>query len=170
MSIKNKVTTINCPKCNQVLPGWAERCQFCGYELAKGFARPVDLKQIQTRNRMSWQEVAYIAVSIIVMVEGSYLVLQGLQVVPSLLAPVGGGAFLGVIGAIQVGIGAGLLFQVEWIQFIAKLNCILNLVLSSFGLLTALMMRHPGANLASGLFNITLYGFMLFLINDIGDV
>ena len=170
MSIKNQNATIDCPKCSQVLPGWAERCQFCGYELAKGFARPVDLKQIQARNRMSWQEIAYITVSIIVILEGVYSVLQGLEVVPSVLASVGGGAFLGVVGAIQVGIGAGLLFQVEWIQFIAKLNCMLNLVMSSFGMLTSLMMRHPGAGLASGLFNITLYGFMLFLINDIGDV
>jgi hypothetical protein len=168
------VSTINCPRCQQVLPGWSTACQFCGSTITAGYVRPTDAYKYKIDNRLGWKDIGYIAVSLIIAAQGAYLLLQGLKIVPSAIALAGGDAYLGIVGAVDLLFGLGLLFHVGWIQFVMRLRCFLGLAHGSLSLVLGLMMfgytRHPWPQVLSSLWTVVLLGFTLYFINELGDV
>jgi hypothetical protein len=139
-------------------------------------ARPVGVKtHAGFDNRMSWQEVAYIVVAVVMIVQG------GVSFI--LNAPWAGGstfgAVVGIFGAIEAGLGAGLLAQQTWAQFLTKWYCILDIVgyLGSILMSTIALGAKSDALHVVGIllllwsvFHIALDGFMLYLIKEVGDV
>lgn len=168
------VTTIQCPRCNQTLPAWSTSCQFCGSPITQGYVLPVDPNQpSRISNRPRWQEVGYIVFSLALAAEGLYSLLQAAHVVPFTMA--GGEAYFGITGAVDLGFGLGLLFQVAWVQWVMKLRCWLGLAWSAFGLLLSVGMnqydhRHAVPAAVSNLVTMTILGFLLYFIHEVGDV
>lgn len=173
MNTARTITTITCPKCNQTLPGWADKCQFCGHQIAKGYVRPTDANRYQVDNRMTWQEVAYIIVSAIMLLNGVYYLLQAGNVVPSAVYTVGGSGFLAFFGGLQVILGTGLLFQQGWAQFIVKLLSWLAIAGSLAQLFLSMLyighMRGAGTVVAMNLFYAVYWGAVAYLIATVGD-
>lgn len=171
MSTKT-VSTINCPRCQQTIPAWADRCQFCGGTITKGYARPIDAYQYKINNRPSWKEVAYIIVAIIIALQGVYNLLLAADVIPNAFYKLGGSAFVGIIGLIHLALGVGMLTHQSWAQFIVKLGCWLSLAYSSLWLLMQLMMvsrTHHYGLLFATMFNVGLYSLTLYLIGEESD-
>ena len=166
--------TIECPKCKAKLPAWAQHCQFCNTPLAN-VPRPAGTPaRAGYDNRMPWQEIAYIAVSIIMLLLGGYNFVTGV------LLNVGeGGAFIGIMGAIQAVLAIGLLAQQTWAQFIMKWFCILRILSGIFTLLMGALFMGANSNLLKGfgvvililgIVELIVCGFMMYLISYVGDV
>ncbi len=174
MSTKTRMSTINCPKCGQTLPGWAQQCQFCGATITPGFVRPVDIQTYGSNNRISFKEAAYIVMSILIILIGAFLLLLAFNLIPNLFYSVGGGTFLGLIGAAHCGLGVGMLLYQLWAQFIMKWCCILAIIAQLRAILFSMMfMSDPRVGFLPLLINLVLlgiYGFTLYLLYSEADV
>jgi hypothetical protein len=78
------------------------------------------------------------------------------------------GSFAMGVGAFNAGIALGLLFQVEWVQFIAKILMIINLVVNS---LSFILVFGLGIWLLAGLyaFMVVFAGFSVYVIHQMSD-
>lgn len=172
MSGKPTLATIVCPMCSQTLPGWADKCQFCGHQIAKGYVRPTDAYKYKIDNRLSWQEVAYIIVSVIMLLDGVYTLLQAGGIIPNPIFKVGGSAFLAFFGGIQTLLGTGLLLQQIWAQFITKLLGWLAIAGAAAGTFMSLLVLGTRGGVFVFLFYafwLAFWCFTVYLINNVGD-
>lgn len=171
---KSQLTTQQCPKCGQTLPGWAGGCQFCGTQFAVGYARPTG-PQVTTRvdNRMSWKEVAYYVFAVIWFALGAFHLLQGFGVIPmSDDTPQAVTTIAIVFGAIDLAVGLGLLFSVEIVQTIAFWWSVRGVLFSLLGLLYAFgnQGRFYWAIFLGNLFELAFCAMQAYILKEIGDV
>jgi|GEM_PF-6704961 len=167
--------TIECPKCHQQLPQWAQQCQFCGAQLFPGQVRNVDAATYTDRNKPTWTEAAYIVISWIIVLQGLFQLLQAFNVIPNAFYAIGGGTFLGVFGAIQMALGFGMVFYQTWAQFVMKWILVLNIPNSLLGILMGLIMlsdkKEPNYLLPIVAFlNFFFTCFALYIVNKEADV
>jgi len=168
--------TIECPKCHQQLPAWAEQCQFCKTQLFPGQVRRVDVSTYADRNKPTWTEAAYIVVSVIIVAQGLFMLLQAFNVIPSVFYAIGGGTFFGIFGSIQLLLGVGMLLHQTWAQFIMKWVCVLNIPGGLLGIVQMAFIHNPltGATNYVGLcvsvLQLCFTCFALFVINKEGDL
>lgn len=180
---QHQIATIKCPKCNHELPTWAQTCQFCGTPV-KGVVRPMGAAVVDTwTDRPTWQEVCYIIVSVIFILNGAYEMLQGFKVVPN---PMGARAFDGylaylqIMGFLSAVLGIGMLFQQLWAQMIVKWYSWICLVVGLFGVMTSLMWAGEATRvvpasvvytaIAINFAYVLFYGFTIYVIKAVGDV
>jgi len=171
---KTRLPTIQCPRCHQTLPGWADQCQFCGSSITRGFVRPVGADDNRIDDRPTWKEVSYIAVSALLVLRGVWMLLLGFNVIPNAAYAFGGGTFYGLIGSVMCALGLGMLFHQLWAQFVMKWLCILGLIVDGFGLLRALMFaadpRSGWLPVVEQALYLGLNGFTLFILYSEADV
>jgi|SRR5579862_9027820 len=174
MSTRTKMSTIQCPKCGQTLPGWSQQCQFCGASMTPGFVRPVDAYANAVDNRMTWKEVSYVVVSVLIVLQGVYSLLLGFDVIPNLGYKWHFGTFFGLTGSVECILGVGMLFHQLWAQFIMKWACILGIFM--YGLLTLQgLMFASDPRIGWGpffiqLLNLAVVSFTLYLLYSEADV
>jgi len=166
--------TIECPKCHQQLPQWAQQCQFCKTQLFPGAVRNINEATYAARNKPTWTEVAYIVVAAIVALQGVFMLLEAFNVIPNLWYEIGGGTFFGIFGSIQVALGVGMLCHQIWAQFLMKWICVLSILGGGFGFLRTLMtlgLREPDyVGMVVQLFSFCFFCFALYVINTEADV
>lgn len=171
---KPKVVTINCPRCGQTLPGWAEACQFCGTTITRGFVRPVDMHQYRRRDLPTWREASYIVVSILIIAQGIFQLLLAFNVIQNPAYALGGGTFMGLLGSGQCILGVGMLFYQTWAQFIMKWVCVVALFGHGLSVLMAMMLlSNPHFGWPTLLERVLYLGldiFTIFILNSEGDL
>ncbi len=164
--------SITCPRCKNNLPAWAQQCQFCGAPL-QGVVRPVPQAIMDTwNNNPTWQEVGYIIVSILVILNGAYDLLQGFNIIPSIASKVGDGIFVKMMGTISCVLGIGMLFQQLWAQFLMKWCAVLMLVCSLWGIvisMTAISIVGYWPMVINIGYSV-FFGFTIYIIREVGDV
>jgi hypothetical protein len=123
-------------------------------------------------DRPTWQEVGYIIVSILIILNGAFDILQGFNIVPSLASKVGEGIYVKIMGTISCVLGVGMLTQQIWAQFLTKWCSVLMLVCSLWGIVISMWgMSIVGywplvINIAYAFF----FGFTIYIIKEVGDV
>ncbi len=172
---------IACPKCNQSLPIGAVRCQFCGEPLGKakgptGGRGVVILDAAhRKRNAWSWKEWGYIICSCLIILVGVYDLLISFSVIPTeAVGRFGGGTYFGVLGTVQVAMGAALLSQMDWAQFVMKWICILGILNGLRSVFIGLMFNSrlfpAGPIIIEGIIQIAVLSAMLYFLLDMADV
>ncbi|MCW5939731.1 MAG: tetratricopeptide repeat protein [Fimbriimonadaceae bacterium] len=155
-----------CPVCKREVMNWAAICPTCGAQL-----RAV-VSQFASNNpvpKATWQEVAYKIIAGLWILNGSYLAFQGVQRIGKEGYMPGLEAFEVIMGAINIGVGIGLFFENEVVQFIAKLMCYLVMFRAGLSLILSLGMGFT-VDAAINAAMIALAGFQLYILAQIGDV
>jgi hypothetical protein len=170
---------IQCPKCANQLPDWAQNCQFCQTDL-KGVARPKpDVKTM--RPMMSgpapWVWPAYY-------LSAGWFILNGIITIASsiiLMAKIDNslfGAVLGpityvmlVVGIAQVVIGLGLILKIEFIRGVANIWCWLQILAGARGLLGSLVFggfftSWGIVGIVRSVFDIGTAGLIIYLLGE----
>lgn len=171
---------IQCPKCANGLPDWAQTCQFCGAD-TKAVARPAPAPGAPRRavpaGQPKWVWPAYYACAIYFVISGGAEIIQNVVAMnntkPNAMGEtVSGYSVFGiVISAIMVIVGLGLAAKIEFIRGITNIYCWLVIITSALGLLGSILgglFLGPIA-LLWGLFellNIATAVFMIFLLGE----
>jgi hypothetical protein len=100
---------------------------------------------------------------------GGYELAQGLNVIPSIYAELGMPSFIGILGAINIALGLGLLLEQTWAQFLIKILSWITIGISIVGLPMLMMDKNPLVPFLITLLNMSLSGFQIYLINKVGD-
>lgn len=139
---------IQCPKCSNSLPDWAQVCQFCSADL-KGVARPVPTASAGPQSRpytgpAKWIWPTYYAISGYYILDGLRMILIAVLRITSIhkAAATGSSAVVMagdtltsfqyvdiVVGAITIFIGIGLILRLEFVRGIVNFFCFINIVL-----------------------------------------
>lgn len=174
--MSTQIQMIKCPKCGATLPAWSQHCQFCNSKLDNVARPPGTQMRGGYDNRMSWQEICYIIVSILITLRGIYGIAAGLGWVGS-VGPFG--TISGIFGAIDLLLGVGMLAQQTWAQFIMKWVSLLNVMYGAYLVLSGLIWLGGKSELAKalgigslifGIVTVVIYGFTMYLIKEVGDV
>ncbi len=149
------IQQIPCPNCRQMIMDYAAICPHCNYQIRQyGTFAGRDTGPDRT-----WQEIAYVILSVI------WCLLSVLRIVEGfMMESEGMKAFLVTIGAANLGVGIGLLCRTEWLQFIAKILCYLNILGTAVWTMIGLFGGAPIAGLIN-LAMLSVYCFMVYLIN-----
>ena len=179
---QTQIVTVVCPNCKNNLPAWSQSCQFCGNPL-KGVVRPAGAAIVDTwDDKPTWQEVCYIIVSIMFILNGALEILQGFKIVSldGSNMTAGIGAYYQIMGAISAVLGIGMLFQQLWAQFLVKWFSVLALVVALWNLLISSTMASTAAKFVPAsvvalaiIINIAyaaFYAFTIYIIKVVGDV
>lgn len=158
----------------------APRCQFCGEPLlvrGPSSGRGVVIIDAARRKRdaWSWKEWGYIICSSLIILEGVFNLLISFGIVPTFeVSVLGGATYFGVLGTVQVAMGAGLLAQIDWIQFVTKWVCILGILagLRSIFIAAALGPKYGASPMvmASSILQTAVLGITLYFLLDMADV
>jgi hypothetical protein len=137
---------IVCPMCNNRI-GAPQGSSFSGHEHISG---------------TTWIDVAYYIISILWLLYGGALIALG---------ALGGedfGQYFMIIGILNACVALGLLFQVEWIQFVGKILMLLNLL---GGIVRAFMSLGLSdfVGFGIGVAVIALAGFSMWVIGQMSD-
>ena len=172
---------VQCPQCRQSVPGSAVRCQFCGAVLGGGPEAPtpramagvtiISGKGARNRDFTTWQDKAYRVCCFFLLFMGGILILQGMNVIETKESA---RTYIGVQGAIQAFFALMLLWEQTWAQFVMKWYLILAVLMGILNfpmLMLALAVRPAlaGALLLANLIQVSIQGFMLYLIHTSGD-
>lgn len=169
---------IQCPKCNNTLPDWAQTCQFCKADLSK-VPRP---KTAVAAKRPLMQTASWIWPTYYVI--SGYFVLSGIwEIVQTIFAasshkpgaeatgmgPIQG--FMIIIGVVTSLIGLGLLFKVELARGIVNVFCWIRIALGVLSLPATIGMvvvfgPLGVVMLVSSIFDIVSSGLMIYLIGE----
>ncbi len=141
---------------------WATVCPTCSNRIGDPANRASQFAGHENLSTTTWVDVVYYIVSVIWLLYGGGTFLLGM---------LGGsdiGNFAMGVGAFNAGIALGLLFQVEWVQFIAKILMGLNLVLNGFSFLLTFGL---GFYLSAAFYGfMTVFaGFSVFVIHQMSD-
>ncbi len=171
MPQQQQLVTIQCPACGKTLAGWATQCQFCGAQTGH-IPRPMT-PQMQAKRElgMSWQEIAYFILAGLWTLSGIYGLLQAFGVMG--LGDVGFGAgFGGTFSAIQFLLGLGLLTQNEWVVYIVRIFCYLQILFALLGFVFSFGAESTLAVLfflGYHLFQLALACFQLYIFSVVSD-
>ncbi|HXH59889.1 MAG TPA: tetratricopeptide repeat protein [Fimbriimonadaceae bacterium] len=137
-----------CPNCNHQIGDPSQRAsRFAGHERLRGY---------------SWQEVCYYILSVLWLIQGT---------TTFVLAYTGSsffGGFFMFLGAANAGVALGMLFQVEWLQFVGKILMILNFLSGGWQFMSGVMLGFYLYAL-EGFFTAGIAGFYWYLINQMTD-
>lgn len=151
---------VPCPQCKLPIMSFAALCPHCGYKIrAMGTFAGRDAGPA-----VEWQEVAFTIMAIIWVALAGFQLYSGLQIKFEGLQ-----SYVVIMAAIQIGVGLGLLFRVEWLGFVGKIMCYLTLLSASIGVMTSMGL---GRWLLFGMniLQLAVAGFMIYLINYVmGD-
>ena len=81
----------------------------------------------------SWQEVTYWVLAAIWVFSGLFQIVQGLDIIPTMMASFGLGPFLVAMGAVDLILGIGLFFENEFAMMIVKVRSIGAIILALLG-------------------------------------
>jgi tetratricopeptide (TPR) repeat protein len=154
-----------CPVCKHDVMNWAAVCPTCGAQLK------AVVSQFATNNPVptaTWQEVAYKIIAGLWILNGSYVAFQGVQRIGKEGYIPGLEAFEVIMGTINIGVGIGLFFENEVVQFIAKLMCYLVMFRAGWSLIMSLGLGFT-VDAAISAAMIALAGFQLYILAQIGD-
>lgn len=169
---------INCPRCQQTLPDWAQTCQFCGSDL-KGVQRPVQPKAKRQRGFQTakWIWPAYYACA-------GYFILNGLLETIGAIAVAGTVTktpfgnivnsvnYVGVVvGVLTIVVGIGLILKVEFIRGVVNFFCGISILISLLTLIptilgSALVGLYGIVYIVRSLLSILTNGLMIYLIGE----
>lgn len=136
-----------CPTCNQRIGDPSKRSSaFAGHEDLKGY---------------TWIDVCYYIFSSLWLLWGVALLLLGL------LSGGLGGIFV-VIGAINAGVALGLLYQVEWVQFVGKILMIVNFLGGTWQFMLGIAIGSP-LQIVLGFIYTAMAAFFWWLISQLSD-
>lgn len=150
---------VPCPNCKMHIMSYAAICPHCNFKI-RDFGT---FAGRDTGPDVIWQEVAYTIVSVIWTLFAGWQMFQALQIKDADLR-----TFMAVIQAANLCVGLGLVFRQEWIMFIAKILCYLNLLSGAYWTMVGFGLGQPVVG-AFALLQLGLSGFMVYLINYIGD-
>ncbi len=169
---------IQCPKCSNSLPDWAQTCQFCHTDISK-VPRP---KTAETNKRPLMQTAAWIWPAYYTI--SGYFVLSGIwtivQILISLSAKKSGVEVTGmgpiqvvmmIIGVLTSAIGLGLLFKVEIVRGIVNIFCWIRIASGILAIPTTIGMTVVFGPLGivmlvAAILDIVSSGLMIFLIGE----
>ena len=128
-------------------------------------------KGAQNRDFTTWQDKAYRIGCFVLIAGGLIGILQGMNVIETAEKS---RTFLGVSGGIQFFFALMLLWEQTWAQFVMKWYLILAVLMGILNfpmLMLALAVRPAlaGALLLANLIQVSIQGFMLYLIHTSGD-
>jgi tetratricopeptide (TPR) repeat protein len=162
--VKSQKTT--CPNCKNDVMDWAAVCPTCGVQLK------AVVSQFAANNpvpKATWQEVAYKIIAGLWILNGAFLIFRGIRHIGSEGYVAGQEAFDVIMGSINIGVGIGLFFENEIVQFLAKLMCMLVIIVNGWNVLMAVGVGRSDG-LAYSVAAIALAGFQLYILAQIGDV
>ncbi len=151
---------VPCPSCKQPIMPWAVTCPHCMTQLK---ARPTSFDHLKGGPSTTWQEVTYYVVSALWLLDGCRPLLVALLFSKSAILT-GFVPILVAVGAVKVAIALGLLFRVEWLQFLAKIFCIIDILLSGYGVILSMALSQWGG-FAINLISLVLTCLLLYLIS-----
>jgi hypothetical protein len=150
---------VPCPVCKRMIMPWAVTCPFCMTQLK---ARPTSFDHLKGGPTTTWQEVTYYVISSLWVLDGLRPLLVALLLSKTGIM-VGLVPFFVTVGVVKVCVAVGLLFRVEWLQFIAKIFCIIDILLGGWGVMSAMMLGRVGDLAINGI-SFVLTCMMLYLI------
>ena len=150
---------VPCPNCKMQIMSYAAICPHCNFKI-RDFGT---FAGRDTGPDVIWQEVAYTIVSLIWTLFAGWQLFQALLIKEQELR-----TFVAVIQAANLGVGLGLVFRQEWIMFIAKILCYINLLYGAYMTMVGFGLGQPVIG-ALALLQLGVAGFMVYLINYIGD-
>jgi len=129
----------------------------------------------QKRNALSWKDWGYIICSSMIILNGVFCLLISFGIIPTMeVSKLDGGTFFGVLGTVQIGMGAALLAQLDWAQFVMKWICILGILACLRTILLAGMMSSnstsSGMIIGISLVMMAVLGATLYFLLDMADV
>lgn len=141
---------IQCPKCQQSLPDWAQVCQFCQTDL-KGVSRPKSTDPAYARPTSNYgQPAAWIWPTYYII--SAYWIISGLKTLISaiLLSMTAKENIFGesvksldvvgmVVGALTIATGIGLAAKIEFVRGIVNVLCFLQILGNICGLASLIM-------------------------------
>ncbi len=150
---------VPCPVCKRMIMPWAVQCPYCMTQLK---ARPTSFDHLKGGPSTTWQEVTYYVISSLWVLDGLRPLLVALLIskVPLLSGWVPIFVFFGLV---KVCIAVGLLFRVEWLQFLAKIFCYVDILLSGYGVMLAFGLAQPFGVVYNGI-SLILTAMLLYLI------
>lgn len=154
-----------CPACKQLVMNWAAVCPHCNSVIG---AIPSQFAGRDTGPRYTWKEIAYKIMCVYWIGMGVYSVISGFLMTKRGGPTLGFESIFYAIGGLQIAMGLGLLFEVEWVQFIAKLLCILNAIFAAWGILMQFGLGH----IVGGLVQVAALGltlFQIYLLSEMSD-
>lgn len=172
---------ISCPSCQSTLPDWAQKCQFCGADVAR-VARPVQApkqKQAYGYAAPRWVWAVYYLIAAYWALGGLYDVFKGAA---GLAHPPKSDHLFGmdpsldftimvIAGIVYLVIGLGLVFRVEFIRGIVSFFSWLKIIFGAFSLLGAfpLLALFPLVGIIAvtlAILDIVSAGLMIYLIGE----
>ena len=162
--------TVQCPKCSNQLPGWAQTCQFCGSPIV-GVQRPPDAYKYAISDKKSWQEICYKLVAIYWLVIGAAYVTVGLGFVNLGALGFATGQYIMVLDIINVVFSVGLLAELTWAQFLVKILSYLQILGGLLYFVLSFGDRHGHTAILATyhLFTVFLAMFTIYLMTEYGD-
>lgn len=151
---------IPCPGCKRPIMEWAAICPHCGHQ-----NRAVGQFAGRAQNipATTWQEGAYMVVSILYTINAIWALVSVFMLGSGDLDSAFSKFFI-TLAAVNVGVGLGLIFKVEWIMFFAKILCYISIIGYFPQVFLAFGLGQVVAGLVS-LIGLGLTCFMIYLIN-----
>lgn len=151
---------IPCPMCKRPIMEWAAICPHCGHQ-----NRAVGQFAGRAQNipKATWQEGAYLVIAILWTLSAVWSFVSVFALGMEDLSSPFSKFFITLAGA-NVLVGFGLIFKVEWVMFLAKILCYINILsyLPNAFILLGLGKMVPGL---LNLVGLGLTCFMIYLIN-----
>jgi tetratricopeptide (TPR) repeat protein len=155
----NAIDKVRCTNCGQMIVSYAAICPYCNFR----FRQTGTFAGRDVGPDYNWQEVAYMIVAILFTCYAGFMAVNHYITMPVFFR-----LYMVTFDLICVGVGLGLIFRWEWVQFLAKMICYLQLLLGSYGLMTTFFMGSYLGALFSAL-QLGIAGFMVYLINYVSD-
>lgn len=150
----NFLALIQCPKCQNSLPDWAQSCQFCGGDVKK-VARPVHVQTQAKIDKSGWVWPAYYALAAYWMLSGVLNIGQSIWPIIHPKGDLGSFvlyAYVGIaVGLLTFLVGLGLVLHVEIARGIANFLAGLKIIFGLLGLAGSVL-----GTLFSGAFGLIL--------------
>lgn len=150
------IQQVPCPNCRQMIMDYAAICPHCNFQIRQ-YGTFAGIKN--STPSTTWQEVAYTICAILWCLESVFGIVVGL------MSPSEGmKAYMVTKGVANLGVGIGLVFRTEWVMFIGKILCYINILGSGIGTMIGFMGGAPIIG-AINLAFLCLFCFMVYLIN-----
>ena len=141
---------------------WATVCPNCSKQIGDPAMRASRFAGHGNLRTTTWIEVVYIVLSVLWLIYGgALLTLAAMDM--TLLREFDMGR-----GVLNVGVALGLLFQVEWVQFLAKILMLINLFFGAYTTMIALAFGSP-LMIGVGVLTLAVSGFTWWVIHQMSD-
>ena len=153
---------ITCPCGATKVMKWAIICPTCNQRIGDPTRRTSQFADRDDIPSTSWVEVSYIVVSVFWLVFGVWLVISGYYGIAR------AGEWELFRGLANVTVALGLLFQISWLQFVAKIMMVLNMLGGAFIMLIS-MANEVFMIFFIGFMTTAIAGFSWWVIGQLSD-